>query len=111
MHQMKNLQKWAIAAVTILALFLAFHVSDAGSSGTATDSSCTPALPGGDDTEGFGIKSVAFSPDGKFIVAGGAGEAAFLWDAQTGTLLHCFVGHRRTVGHVEFSPDEKTVLT
>src|SRR5579859_786869 len=110
---MRNFPSCTLLTIALMAVFLTASISKAESFRTTADSSCpsSPATPGYDDTEGFGINSVAFSPNGKFILAGGAGQAAFLWDAYTGALLHCFVGHRRTVENVEFAPDGKTVLT
>lgn len=53
------------------------------------------------------VNSVAFSPDGKTLVSGGADSTVRLWDVQTGELLHTFEGHTNEVSSVAFSPDGK----
>ena len=55
---------------------------------------------------------VAFSPDGKTIVGGGANHKACLLDADTGKLIRTFTGHTgydHSVQSVAFSPDGKTI--
>ncbi len=62
-------------------------------------------------TLGLGtLNGVACAPDGKtFLTWGGAG--AFLWDAQTYTLLGAFAGHTSPVNAAAYSPDSNWVLT
>ncbi len=48
--------------------------------------------------------------DGKKIL-GHIGNDIHLWDAQTGRLIHRFVGHREGIRSVRFSPDGKYALT
>ena len=57
------------------------------------------------------VLAVAWSPDGKFIVTGGADQLVILWDAQTGAQLRHFQGHTALVSSVAFSPDGRQVLT
>jgi RNA polymerase sigma factor (sigma-70 family) len=54
---------------------------------------------------GAGVLSVAFSPDGKMVTAGGAGRTISLWDAATGKELRRFPSHRGQPSRVAFSPD------
>jgi len=50
------------------------------------------------------VQSVAFSPDGKYVLTGSADQTARLWDAQTGAYPAPFSGHIGTLGG-GFSPD------
>jgi WD40 repeat protein len=58
-----------------------------------------------------GVRSVAFSPDGKTILTGNDDGTARLWDATSGTLLRTLQGDRDDVLSVAFSPDGRSVLT
>ena len=58
-----------------------------------------------------GITCVAFSPDGKTVLTGGADQTARLWDAATGRPIGDALIHRGRVVSVAFSPDGKSVLT
>jgi RNA polymerase sigma factor (sigma-70 family) len=53
-----------------------------------------------------GVRSLAFSRDGKTAVSGGLG-GAILWDCATGRALRHFPTPAQHVGTVCFSPDEK----
>ena len=63
---------------------------------------------------------IAFSPDGKTLVAWG-GERPFdfwnrdrnfySWDVNSGTLLHRFAAHTKKVKSVAFSPDGQTLAS
>jgi WD40 repeat protein len=62
------------------------------------------------------VTSVAFSPDGRWLLAGYymnvKGESyALLWDVWTGNKVGRFVGHGGTVSSVTFAPDGKTCAT
>ena len=39
------------------------------------------------------IYGVDFSPDGRYILSGGADGTARLWDVQTGAEVRRFIGH------------------
>jgi WD40 repeat protein/class 3 adenylate cyclase len=54
--------------------------------------------------------TVAFSPDGKYVLTSSYDDTAKLWDAQSGQELRKFNGHADIV-EVYFSPDSKHVLT
>jgi len=62
-------------------------------------------------SEAFRVNSVAFSPDGRYILAGGDDNRAHLWDAVTGDRIRSFEGHSGWVNSVAFSPDGRQVLT
>jgi WD40 repeat protein len=70
----------------------------------------------------LGVESVAFSPDGKYVLTGSYDGTARLWEAETGRELRRFDGHSMgpsdsavpfgfVVKSVAFSPDGRHVLT
>ncbi|TDL19688.1 hypothetical protein BD410DRAFT_773626 [Rickenella mellea] len=52
-----------------------------------------------------GIQSVAFSPDGRYIVSGSYNGTIQLWDAVSGAYLKTLNGHLHSIQSVAFSPD------
>jgi len=75
------------------------------------------------DTQGIeghlDFRVIAFSPDGRYIVAGGmsTGEEntitplLALWNATTGQRIRTFTGHESLVTAVTFSPDGRFILS
>jgi WD40 repeat protein len=57
------------------------------------------------------VKSVAFSPDGRFVLSGSEDQALRLWEVATGQEVHRFTGHTGGVWSVAFSPDGRYVLS
>ncbi|KAL4419861.1 hypothetical protein ABPG75_006959 [Micractinium tetrahymenae] len=57
------------------------------------------------------VLSVAYSPDGRRIAAGGMDGTVALFDAATGKLLHTLDGHFKPVRNLTFTPDSKQVIT
>jgi WD40 repeat protein len=65
------------------------------------------------------IDCVAYSPDGKYVAAGGRDQTIRLWDVATAQQVRCFEGHSdkaqgRSIVPVEqviFTPDAKALLS
>ncbi|MFJ7778463.1 trypsin-like peptidase domain-containing protein [Streptomyces yangpuensis] len=57
------------------------------------------------------VKSVAFSPDGRTLAAGGPGTPVRLWDVSAGTTRATLPGQTDALGVVAFSPDGRTLAT
>ncbi len=57
------------------------------------------------------VNSVAFSPDGKYMVSGGYDETVKLWEAESGRLLRTLPGHSEEVIAVDFSHDGSLVAS
>lgn len=57
------------------------------------------------------ITSVAYSPDGKYVLTGSWDATARLWEVETGKEIRRFEGHLQVIRSVAFSPDGKYVLT
>ena len=58
-----------------------------------------------------GVKSVAFSPDGKTLASGGGDNVIHLWDIGTGKRKMTLVGHTHWVFSLAFSPDGGTLAS
>jgi WD40 repeat protein len=57
------------------------------------------------------VESVAFSPDGKTVLSGGADKALRLWDLASGREIKKFQGHVGEVKSVAIAPDGRTALS
>jgi len=57
------------------------------------------------------VTSVAFSPDGRYILSGSKDKTLKLWEVSTGRELRRFEGHSDSVNSVAFSPDGRYILS
>jgi len=57
------------------------------------------------------VSSIAFSPDGQYIVSGGYDATIRLWDLQGNQVGEPFYGHRDGVHCVAFSPDGQYIVS
>ncbi len=57
------------------------------------------------------ITSLAFSPDGRYVVAGGDDTTVVFWDVQTGEVVQTLTGHTLRMYSLTFSIDGNTLLT
>lgn len=57
------------------------------------------------------VRSVCFSPDGQFLVAGAEDRTVKIWDIQSGILKHSLVGHELDIYSLDFSSDNKLIVS
>jgi WD40 repeat protein len=57
------------------------------------------------------VQSVAFSPDGQFIVSGSNDKTVRLWDLNGNQIGQPFIGHNWWVRSVAFSPDGQFIVS
>jgi WD40 repeat protein len=59
----------------------------------------------------WGVNSVTFSPDGRFMVSGGYDPIVTVWDAATGDEVKNLQGHTDYVNSVAFSPNGNRIAS
>jgi WD40 repeat protein len=59
------------------------------------------------------VSCVAFSPDGRFALSGGAGadQTLLLWEVSTGKTIHSLDGHRQNIRALAISPDGRHAVS
>jgi RNA polymerase sigma factor (sigma-70 family) len=57
------------------------------------------------------VSSVAFTPDGRFVAAGGLDHSVRLWELLTGKEVRSFEGHREMVKAIAFVPGCKALIS
>jgi WD40 repeat protein len=57
------------------------------------------------------VSSVAYSPDGKYVLTGSNDGTAILWNAATGSEIFTLIGHTNAISAVTFSADGKYIAT
>jgi WD40 repeat protein len=57
------------------------------------------------------VRSVAFSPDGHRVLAGGLDSTLYMWDLDSRNDPRRFAGHRSAIHSVAFSPDGRYALS
>jgi len=57
------------------------------------------------------MSTVAFSPDGKYMITTGQDKIVHIWEVQTGGEVRQLVGHTDVIFTARFSPDGKTIAT
>ena len=57
------------------------------------------------------VNGVSFSPDGKFIASVGSDETLRIWNASSGKMLRCLLGHENKVTGVSYSSDGKRIAS
>jgi WD40 repeat protein len=65
----------------------------------------TPQLIYNLDTETGAAYSVAFSPDNSKIVTGGDNDSVYVYDVNSGNIVHALGGHTGNVIAVAYSPN------
>lgn len=57
------------------------------------------------------IRSVCFSPDGKYLAAGAEDKTVKVWDIEKKTIKYTFVGHELDIYSLDFSSDGRFIVS
>ncbi|ODQ45587.1 hypothetical protein PICMEDRAFT_22649, partial [Pichia membranifaciens NRRL Y-2026] len=63
------------------------------------------------DTGDLYIRSVCFSPDGKFLATGAEDKIIRIWDLATRTIVKYLKGHEQDIYSLDFFPDGKRLVS
>jgi len=61
--------------------------------------------------DGYKIRAVAFSPDGKTLASGGWDNMVRFWNFESGKEIHTCAGHTNHIFDMAFAPDGKSVAS
>ena len=64
-----------------------------------------------DNTNITKLSSVAFSPNGRYLLSGGKDRKLWLWNLKSGKLAKTFVGHSDIISSVAFSSDSQYAIS
>jgi RNA polymerase sigma factor (sigma-70 family) len=59
----------------------------------------------------YPLESLAFSPDGRWLLTGGWDRSVRVWEAETGRAVRRFDGHLEYVRQVAFTPDGRSAVS
>ena len=62
-------------------------------------------------TDDVTFRDIAFSPNGKWLAAGGDSNLVRIWETQEWTQVHRFIGHTAPIHAVAWSPDSQRVAS
>jgi WD40 repeat protein len=57
------------------------------------------------------VRTLAFSPDGKVLAAGGRNKLIYVWNLDSPETARTFAGHEDEIASLVFSPDGKSLLS
>lgn len=75
------------------------------------ESSVSPTGGYDTDTGDLYIRSVCFSPDGKFLATGAEDKIIRIWDLATRTIVKYLKGHEQDIYSLDFFPDGKRLVS
>ncbi|ODQ77469.1 hypothetical protein BABINDRAFT_67152 [Babjeviella inositovora NRRL Y-12698] len=77
---------------------------DESSSASTSDAAATP-------TSDLYIRSVCFSPDGKYLATGAEDKLIRIWDLSTRTIVKYLKGHEQDIYSLDFFPDGQRLVS